>query len=723
MDLETIEDTILLYMNCGPSRRGAAAKKLSLETVCSTLMYLLYDRARHDKDNLKLLEECNKVFAIPEEQERARSTALVQRSRAERLPEFANAFLTLAAHLDVNIVVALDDADCLDANDQQALATKLNAILTLPRVPAMNTRTTKLLVGCRSVSKLYSQVQAMESLLWSVDVGKYNDNDMETTLKDALKNIPDLTEWERKEAVDAILTKARPRFAYISAIAIPFMREPFRRPLSGRLQGLPKGMDSVYHTAIQKMGSNYLELLRTALLWSLLAPVPLRLQELMDAYHGTYKERGLEVEKEAKALAEDSFPKTSILAIEQIQDARGPFLSLELEVKSDTYLVHLQDPPQVREFFFSADVAGPQGVSDSNPICTHCTPATTAFGTLRVSPKEDHLRLAIECMRAMNNAVFQRRSTRNDTIPLWNESALSDDNQDAEIGSQQHEGDIAEATIAAVEVYNQETELERMLFDRAPVRIWGHFEGIPEEDIVEIFDAEDVEQGMEEIYDEDNVEEETEEIYEIAYEITEPVIMKQLKAVDISQAPFGDTEEQSNHSTEDSDEYQDEEDRKDRDQAKVADRNDKKKKANDRDLRMYRYEMGFWSYHVLQAEALWSQSERLENSSWTELLEELEYWVNQNSAWFRRWQLWEPTLSKHQGHLEPLHVAAYLGLTSWVSHLLRNGAQIDTAPSEVAQTPLQVAADTINSLEMLQLLLESGADPNIAIDNSIPACE
>jgi ankyrin repeat protein len=54
---------------------------------------------------------------------------------------------------------------------------------------------------------------------------------------------------------------------------------------------------------------------------------------------------------------------------------------------------------------------------------------------------------------------------------------------------------------------------------------------------------------------------------------------------------------------------------------------------------------------------------------------------------------------------------------------LKNGADVNEVPHAVPETPLQVAADTVNSLEMLHLLLENGADPNMAMEESTPACE
>lgn len=677
LDVESSGKTALFYLNCGLSRGGATAKKFSVEAVCNTLLYLLYERARYDENNVKLLEECNKVFAIPKK-EKDRSSALTKSSKTESLPDFVDAFLAIASRLEVNIIVALDETDGLDADDQQELAIRVEGVLTSPKVTTDETRFVKFLVGCRSISKFYNRVRDMKRLLRSIDVGECNDPDMEKQLADALKDIPGLTQAEQKEATDAILKKAGPRFAYITTIAVPFMREPFQRPLSRRLQGLPDGMESVYTDALRKMGPNYVELLRTTLLWSLLALVPLQDYEIMDAYHGTYSQRGPDVEKEASALVDGQFPKCSKLEIEQLQDARGPFLRLELEPRTERYLVNLEDPPQIRDFCLDTKETHPYDVSNEAHICSRCTASTSVTNTLTISSKKGHLKLALDCLRTMNNAVFQRRATNNDEIPLWSQSATSNEVSKIESPAQKDDSVVSEAN------------------------------RIPETVLVE--------EGERTLNVQDTAEQPDGEIdVEGKISISENAISDAIPAED------GNIGEGSQDK--DPDDSQDDEDRGELDLSKVAETRDSEPDNQFVGVRVDRYEVLYWSYHIQQAEALWDPEERSESSVWSELIVELDYWVTENVDWFGRWQLEEPTLARHEGRLKALHVAAYLGLTSWVSHLLKNGAEIDEAPYGVSETPLQVAADTENSLEMLQLLLENGADPNMAMNGSTPACE
>lgn len=655
-------------MNCGSSRGGAAAKKVSVDVVCNTLLFLLYERARQDENNLKLLEECNKIFTNPREKEKDRSGAITRSSKADNLPEFVDAFLAIAAQLNINIIVALDEADCLDAEDQQELATKVEGVLAASKPSTSGTRSMKFLVGCRSVSKFYNQVQNMKSVLRSIDVGDFNDDDMKKQLVDALKDIPGLTPAEQKEAVDAILNKAGPRFAYIGTIAVPFMREPFQRPLSRRLQSLPEGMGSIYSDALRKLGPNYIELLRTALLWSLLAPVPLRLYEIMDVYHGTYSQRGPEVESEARALADSEFPQSSELEIEQLQDARGPFLRLEFEAWSGHHLVQLQDPPQIRDFCLGSDETNSQTLDNEAHVCTRCMLATTATNTLTFSPKEGHLKLALDIMRTFNNPVFQRRVTGDDKTPLWTQPALQDKGSETELAAKKDDSVVSEENTGLQTPPAEESENTSNDGDVSNAQA-------PSSDAAP------------------------------AENVDEPK-----------------TEQES--AQEDPDDSEDDEDRGELNLANVTETIVGPDDINDPEFRTMRYEMEYWGYHIRSAERLWSPEERAESAVWAELFKELDCWVTENADWFKRWQLSDSNLARHEGRLTPLHVASYMALTSWASHLLKNGADIDETPYGVSETPLQVAADNSgNSLAMLQLLLEGGADPNSAREGTTPAGE
>ncbi|KAH8732704.1 ankyrin repeat-containing domain protein [Phaeosphaeriaceae sp. PMI808] len=636
----------------------ATGKTPSAKTVCNTLLYLLYDHARKNKEDIELLEDCNKVFIDPKEKEKNRSNIITNGNKAATLPEFADAFIAIAKRLGMNVIVALDEVDSLSVKDQQELATKLKAILAPPKAFTNKARPTKVLVGCRSSSGFSNQMFSAGSLLWSVDVGECNGVDMKKQLVDDLKNVPGLTQAEKEEAIDAILKRAGTRFAYIGTIAVPFMREPFRRPLSSRLHMLPEGMDNLYNEALRKMSSNYVELLRVALTWTLLAPIPLRVDEVMDIYHGTYTQRGLNTEHEARAIVDAEFTKTSELDIQQLQDARGPFLKLEVEPWSGQHFIHLQDPPQIRDFCLNTSDTSFEEKSTEAHVCARCMATGETADVLSISPKEGHLKLALECLRTMNNPVFQRRMTSWDEVPLWSQQTAPAQSLKIKVATKEETSKSAEAdTTPETSNFKEDRSLQI-----------GEGKG----DAGKAMNGDIKQNGADQQNDTDSTEEED---------------------------------------SEDPDDIQDDEDRNEE--------NVKDDLDGLPNVRLYRYELQYWSYHMRQAENLWSPEERSKSSDWAELFNELDEWVSKNAPWFSRWQLLSDKLARHKGLLKPLHVAAYLGLTSWASHLLAKGADINEAPYELPQTPLHLAASRADCPAMLKLLLENGADPNIEI-NELP---
>jgi hypothetical protein len=114
-------------------------------------------------------------------------------------------------------------------------------------------------------------------------------------------------------------------------VAVPFMKEPFQCPLSERLNVSPKGISDAYKQFVQGLSGNYLQLLRTALQWTLFAPSPVRVVEIMDAFTGIYRLSG------QNSQGIDAVEKTETYAVrtadrleevQQLRTAGGPFLDI-----------------------------------------------------------------------------------------------------------------------------------------------------------------------------------------------------------------------------------------------------------------------------------------------------------------------------------------------------------------------------------------------------------
>jgi ankyrin repeat protein len=667
-----IKNSTLIYFSCGSTKRGAANKGvLTVDDVCHTLLYQLYCLAREDENNVKLLEDCNKVFANPKAKQVGK--VIMQSNRDEKLPDFADAFLAIADRLKLCVIIALDEVDCLLPPAQQELASRLKTIVDPPETIAPAEASVKVLVGCRSGTEFLAQMPSAE-----VDVGYLNKGDMTKKLSDDLRNIPGLTEAEQEEATKTIVDKAGPRFTYVHDIAIPFMREPFQRPLSRRLQSLPEGMNNIYNEALRKMGSNYVDLLRTALTWAMLAPVPLKVEEIMDAYHGTYNNRGPEVEAEARGLTETGFRKSQTLEIEQLRNASGPFLRLEQttgdQINADTeYTVTLRDAPLLKEFCMHSSDAESSGHVTNGEVCARCKSALNESRTLSISPKEAHLRLALACLRSLNNPVFQRRVTANARVPQWSTAESQQDSDSKELSNEAPAiNDEATEPNVQGDAGDEKNNANSDEVGEAP-------EASKETKDGEIPEAEDAVEGN------------------------------------------SDDAKPEDDDGNDSDDSMDEEDRGEINLLKALESGPNEEVSDENaGQRTERYELMYWTYHVRQAEELWTPEERANNSTWTEVMNELDHFVSANPSFFHWWQSLDSSLSPYHEELEALHIAAYCGLTSWAEYCIDKGAdpnQLSGTPT--ALSPLQVAAIRGNSRPMLKLLLEKGADPNTESEGTL----
>ncbi len=168
----------------------------------------------------------------------------------------------------------------------------------------------------------------------------------------------------------------------------------------------------------------------------------------------------------------------------------------------------------------------------------------------------------------------------------------------------------------------------------------------------------------------------------------------------------------------DDDDSQDSEDRDEIGWAeiRVGDQDLQEDLEDDQNLR---YEIGHWFFHVRQAENLWTPDERRGSKEWGDLLAELDKFTTKTPDAFDAWK--RSQFSYDGRSWEPLHLAAYHGLTSVAEQLISQGTDV-MKMSKGGLTPLHLAAETTCPIDMLKLLLAHGAEPNFETDGSeIPA--
>ncbi|KAI0439745.1 hypothetical protein F4803DRAFT_553809 [Xylaria telfairii] len=375
-------------------------KQKGSRIVTNTILHQLYSLAVDESKNTELLEACNQIFENRKKDNKQGGASV---GMIKSLPDFYDAFPELSKKLKKHAIIAVDAVNLLQDLDQEVLFENLHTI-----VNNKSQWQCRVIVGCRSSARFFREIEDTGTRCAYLDIsGDKSRADKELVLSSALRFIPGLTKIEHEQAKTDIMAKAGRRFNYITDIAIPFMQEPFQRPLSNRLAHLPRGMADTYSEALYKMSPNYVSLLRKALLWTLLCRVPPTIEEIMDDYRGTYDQTSAEGDSDdVDSQRSFNFPKASRLEKEQFRIASGPFLQLD---KSG--YVKLQDPDPIREFCLNSKESGDQN-SDQARVCPHCSSRVKMTPTehlLSITEKEGHLEMALTFLRHLNNPLFQRR--------------------------------------------------------------------------------------------------------------------------------------------------------------------------------------------------------------------------------------------------------------------------------------------------------------------------
>ncbi|KAK0928504.1 hypothetical protein LTR91_009984 [Friedmanniomyces endolithicus] len=640
--------TILLYLSCdGPSAGEIGDDSpQSLTRIASTLMYQLYEvsyeLAMADGNDALLLENCNKVFANPKQNKA--SEAMRQQKKDQSLPGLSEAWSSLSKEIGRNVVLIIDALDRLPEDDQVELYNSFQELVSSQGALDDVRPSIAIFAACRT------GVEGAPTL----DVGHFNQSDIDAKLTAELKGMLGWTEQERNEAKDYIVQRAGSDFKYVIQVAIPFIQQPFQRPISNRLRDLPEGMGETYSQAISAMPSNYLELLRTALAWTLFAPNDVKVQVIMEAYSGVYllpynaEQLQSAVDNEAPGAG-----SASDLDVKQLRKAAGPFLDIFEEDGQ-----HL-----VRKFCLQRTDDEHLDVHNGDLICTRCKASLTPAKRLDFSEMEGHLDLAITCLRHLNSALFQARFCTDESVV---EEAVED-------------GDPAATATEASGPPSPKPESTSPT-DLRPVAI--QMRASAGEDLTKLTPAE----GHTD--DEGATEMEPDTVQE-----TEDAL-----------------------SDDDPAESVDDDDRADVWQDWMDDDDTATVDAASANGTHPRYEEMFWYYHVREAEAQWPLSEdRAHHPKWRALLEELDHFAFDDLRIFARWQdglfLREEIIRTVAKPKRPIEIAALLGLTSWAEHLLARGEESLTGSDDQA-SPLQMASAKADSTSMLRLLLAHGSNPN-----------
>lgn len=374
---------VVQYFSCEALQNSTGSdarndSSLNLSRIQNTLIYAFYELANLDYDeDTSILERCNSVFRNPKEKKA--TNALMKHQKSEDLlPELDEAFGNLAQILGKKVFLVIDAADMVAEHEQETFARTLGDLLSRSGLQV------KILVSTYSGCKFYDILEDQNTP--HITLSDHNKSDIELTVKAKLKDLPGWSDAERSEAHEAILAKTGPNFKYAVQVAIPFLEQPWQRPLSNRLKQLPGDLDETYSQALGQMAANYRALLQTSVNWALLANGPVTVTEVMDAHIGTYLAEGQQDE-------DIEFFEESPLHRDQIRLAGGPFL--ECIKKGKQSILKLKDPAAVRRFFIHAadDISEKQ--KQEVHVCDNCKNNFGPAQDVAISEKNGHLNLAI----------------------------------------------------------------------------------------------------------------------------------------------------------------------------------------------------------------------------------------------------------------------------------------------------------------------------------------
>jgi ankyrin repeat protein len=607
-----------------------------LEKITCSLIYQIYKLAVEDENKPDVLEECNKLFRRPKANKRQQM--LNENSDDNGLPRFGDAVLKVAGILHKNVILVLDAVDRLPRNDQSGLFDAFNDVMGRSLETDERKITVRVLTTCRTGAEFANRAFASNLI---IDIEDGNSKDMALQLSSAIESMADWTTDERAEAEKKVLTKAGTRFGYISEVAIPFLRQPFQRPLSKRLEALPDGITDSYKQSINSMSSNYLDLLRTALTWTLYSAQPVRVKEVMEAFSGVYEaDRDDEVpDTYAQRFGYDA----TELELKQLLDASGPFLKITTN-SAQQHIVSLQDYVQIRQFCDQPERSDGLGEVHTHKHCAKCRASLDSTHKLNLTERQVHLDLALKLVRHLNSRFYQKRF---DLLPK-NSKVLAKE-------TEQESGQSVE-------------DLDAISEDK---RITAN---------------QDNETG-------NDINEQQQESFREFLDQTFTI------------GNLTDTNAEDGHDSDDSEEGEDrgEVDVIKKLKGQTKDEEEAQEASNwSYDAR---YELKQWFYHTRKADGMWPAEEKIGNPQWAELTAELDRFAFDNEPIFKEWQCkWALKNNYIEKGVDALHAAANLGMTFWVEHLV-NDLGRDPLEFSQGRNALQAAALCSDNNDILRLFL------------------
>lgn len=338
------------------------------------LIFQLY-QLFSDTDLPDLLKEANDIvnnYLGPGDPKIATSKGPASDSTAG----FEEAYRSLGSLLDRDIYLVIDALDeCIDRQRAHLLRT-LKTTLTSPKFTDQHLK----IILC---SRPEDDIRDELSQTPSIRIEDHIKPDIEKAAREKLDGLPGLSPQERISACKAIVQSVEGIFRCVDP-AIDYLKKPFKRPLQKVLDRLPKGLENSYQQALEQTDSQYLDLLKTALRWCILAKRNPTIAEIMDDFSCAYDQTEGDDENPYEHLDDPEMPEdTKYLIHDQIRKA-GSNMFLEIQSHQMVKTRHTT----VKDFFLPPPVLQEASRNDKIDIEVHPR-------SWKLSEKEGHLDLAI----------------------------------------------------------------------------------------------------------------------------------------------------------------------------------------------------------------------------------------------------------------------------------------------------------------------------------------
>jgi hypothetical protein len=386
----TTSDCIIEHFVC---QFGGSETQKTTKVVAS-MLFELYTWIR-DYKGLDEIKEANDIFkrALKPGENKTSKNLMSSQDTALTFSQMIDIYVGLVGIGNLKIFLCIDGLEqCDDPSGDENLGPKLAELLESKKASV------KILLSSRQRADFDTIIDKNKISPINVNVDCNND-DIQLVLREKLYKFTSWTREERNTALKAVTDVAKGLFRYVPQ-AIAFLEQPFERPLENRLKDLPDSLDDSYQQEFRRTDPAYMKLLEVALTWTILAGDDVTVDEVMDAFSGTFTQDIQGNVEDVPTCVDDS----------QLKKAGGSFLtfvkksktvdtSTKDASKSEQLFVRIRDKDIAEHFLKDKPHLSAEVHIDESNLCSHCHKRLKGPKQWHISPVIGHISIAKTCRK------------------------------------------------------------------------------------------------------------------------------------------------------------------------------------------------------------------------------------------------------------------------------------------------------------------------------------